>query len=516
MIDSDPDDSDSITEEDDDININNSKNRKLSTHKRSKSYKRKRKKSLKNIRLSATSNDYDESDYGAADDQKKTVAELIDEHEAMIFIREGEKLEKEFEWEMASINLEKGVSMLEEYFKDNIQMSTRDKRTFRKEVASYRKKAATLRKQLLRRTNTPRGRDNDRFDKFENDKDNKEDSDNDKDNKKKEKITKEKVDPDQALKDRLMSDIITEAPNVSFKDVTGLLNVKLALYECVILPQKRPELFTGLRKPTAGLLLFGPPGNGKTMIAKCVATECEATFFSISASSITSKYVGEAERIMRTLFNMAREKQPSIIFIDEIDSLLTARGGNNEAESSRRIKTEFLVQFDGVKASADGKDARVLIIGATNLPEQLDEAVLRRFGKRILVPVPDEDARYGILRNLTSKQMNDLTEYDFRQIVSRTNLYSASDLTQVCKDAAMGPIRDLGSKILDADEDNVIEVGSIKLQHFESALKNVRASVKQESLLNYQKWNTLFGSKLTFELSSLPTNMHAHVIQPLE
>eukprot|EP01083_Nonionella_stella_P271441 919739_1 len=219
---------------------------------------------------------------------------------------------------------------------------------------------------------------------------------------------------------------------------------------------------------------------------------------------------------MRTLFNMAREKQPSIIFIDEIDSLLTARGGNNEAESSRRIKTEFLVQFDGVKASADGKDARVLIIGATNLPEQLDEAVLRRFGKRILVPVPDEDARYGILRNLTSKQMNDLTEYDFRQIVSRTNLYSASDLTQVCKDAAMGPIRDLGSKILDADEDNVIEVGSIKLQHFESALKNVRASVKQESLLNYQKWNTLFGSKLTFELSSLPTNMHAHVIQPLE
>eukprot|EP01083_Nonionella_stella_P236040 829387_1 len=185
MIDSDPDDSDSITEEDDDININNSKNRKLSTHKRSKSYKRKRKKSLKNIRLSATSNDYDESDYGAADDQKKTVAELIDEHEAMIFIREGEKLEKEFEWEMASINLEKGVSMLEEYFKDNIQMSTRDKRTFRKEVASYRKKAATLRKQLLRRTNTPRGRDNDRFDKFENDKDNnKEDSDNDKDKKK--------------------------------------------------------------------------------------------------------------------------------------------------------------------------------------------------------------------------------------------------------------------------------------------------------------------------------------------
>merc|ERR1712087_840828 len=311
----------------------------------------------------------------------------------------------------------------------------------------------------------------------------------------------------------LMSDIITEAPNISFKDVTGLLSVKLALYECVILPQKRPELFTGLRKPTAGLLLFGPPGNGKTMIAKCVATECDATFFSISASSITSKYVGEAERIMRTLFNLAREKQPSIIFIDEIDSLLTARGGNNEAESSRRIKTEFLVQFDGVKATADGKEARVLVVGATNLPDQLDEAVLRRFGKRILVPVPDEDARYGILRNLAAKQANELKEHEFRKIVQMTSLYSASDLSQLCKDASMGPLRDLGSAILEIDQQ--IEVPAIQFKHFESSLKNVRASVKEESLIAYKKWNAKFGSKSTFKLSSLPENMHAHAIEPL-
>ena len=250
------------------------------------------------------------------------------------------------------------------------------------------------------------------------------------------------------------------------------------------------------------------------MIAKCVATECDATFFSISASSITSKYVGEAERTMRTLFNLAREKQPSIIFIDEIDSLLTARGGKNEAESSRRIKTEFLVQFDGVKASADGKEARVLIIGATNLPDQLDEAVLRRFGKRILVPVPDEDARYGILRNLAAKQTNELKEHEFRKIVQRTNLYSASDLAQICKDASMGPLRDLGSAILDIDQQ--IEVPPIQFKHFESSLKNVRASVKEESLNAYKRWNAKFGSKSTFKISSLPENMHAHAIEPLK
>ena len=171
------------------------------------------------------------------------------------------------------------------------------------------------------------------------------------------------------------------------------------------------------------------------------------------------------------------------------------------------------MQFDGVKATADGKEARVLIIGATNLPDQLDEAVLRRFGKRILVPVPDEDARYGILRNLASKQNNELKEEDFRKIVQRTDLYSASDLTQVCKDASMGPLRDLGSAVLDMNTQ--IDVPPIQLKHFESSLKNVRASVKQESLIAYQKWNSKYGSKSTFKLSSLPQNMHAHAIEPL-
>merc|ERR1719206_52057 len=223
--------------------------------------------------------------------------------------------------------------------------------------------------------------------------------------KKKSKASKQ----DEEFRSRLEADIISEAPDVCFKDVQGLLNVKLALYETIILPALKPELFTGLRTPTSGLLLFGPPGNGKTMIAKCVATEIDSTFFSISASSITSKFVGDAERIMRTLFGMAREKAPSIIFIDEIDSLLTARGGSNEAQSSRRIKTEFLVQFDGVHSAKD-LQASILVIGATNLPDQLDEAVLRRFSKRIQVPHPEFATRYGLIRTLMRDEPHTLAD----------------------------------------------------------------------------------------------------------
>jgi len=334
------------------------------------------------------------------------------------------------------------------------------------------------------------------------------DEDEKKEDKKKSKQSKQ----DEEFRQRLEADIISEAPDICFKDVQGLLNVKLALYETIILPALRPELFTGLRTPTSGLLLFGPPGNGKTMIAKCVAAGCQSTFFSISASSITSKFVGDAERIMRTLFNLAREKSPSIIFIDEIDSMLTARGGKNEAESSRRIKTEFLIQFDGVKKASD-TEKRVLVIGATNLPDQLDEAVLRRFGKRIMVPLPDPDTRRGILRLLMSKQKTSLSDKDYDFVVERCDGYSCSDLSTLCKDAAMGPVRALGAKILDLN--STADVPAINKQHFEGALKNVRPSLTDQSLDYFDNWNDKFGSKIHLSMSALPTDMRPYTTEEL-
>ena len=162
------------------------------------------------------------------------------------------------------------------------------------------------------------------------------------------------------------------------------------------MPAVRPDLFTGLRRPQRGLLLFGPPGTGKTMIAKAVASECKSTFFNISAASLTSKWVGESEKTVRSLFKLAYKKQPSIIFIDEIDSILS-KGSDNDNEAAKRLKTEFLIQFDGLGSNAD---ARLLVITATNRPMDLDDALLRRLPKRVYCGPLDEEGRADFILKL--------------------------------------------------------------------------------------------------------------------
>lgn len=170
-------------------------------------------------------------------------------------------------------------------------------------------------------------------------------------------------DENSKMKSAMEEAIVTTKPNIKWGDIAGLEQAKASLKEAVLLPIKFPNFFEGARKPWKGILLYGPPGTGKTFLAKACATEAEGTFFSVSSADLVSKYVGESEKLIKQLFSIAREKKPSIIFIDEIDSLCGARS-DGENEASRRVKTEFLVQMQGVGHDDKG----VLVLGATNLP----------------------------------------------------------------------------------------------------------------------------------------------------
>ncbi|KAH3902453.1 AAA family ATPase VPS4 SCDLUD_000030 [Saccharomycodes ludwigii] len=244
------------------------------------------------------------------------------------------------------------------------------------------------------------------------------------------------ADDNNKLRNALSGAILSEKPDIKWDDVAGLDAAKEALKEAVILPVKFPQLFKGKRKPISGILLYGPPGTGKSYLAKAVATESNSTFFSISSSDLVSKWMGESERLVKQLFAMARENKPSIIFIDEVDAL-TGQRGEGESEASRRIKTELLVQMNGVGNDSDG----VLILGATNIPWQLDGAIRRRFEKRIYIPLPDLASRTKMFELNVGDTPCKLTKEDYRTLGKLTEGYSGSDISVVVKDALMEPIR---------------------------------------------------------------------------
>ncbi|KAJ1409151.1 P-loop containing nucleoside triphosphate hydrolase protein [Ochromonadaceae sp. CCMP2298] len=204
----------------------------------------------------------------------------------------------------------------------------------------------------------------------------------------------------------------------------------------VILPTRFPQLFTGKRKPWKGILLYGPPGTGKSFLAKAVATEADSTFFAMSSSDLVSKWQGESEKLVKQMFEMARESKPSIIFIDEIDSLCTARS-EGESDSSRRIKTEFLVQMDGVGSTHGG----VLVLGATNVPWELDPAMRRRFEKRVYIALPEASARSIMFKLNLGDTPNSLQERDYNLLGENSEGYSGSDVAVVVREALMEPLR---------------------------------------------------------------------------
>ncbi|XP_062228505.1 uncharacterized protein LOC133926536 isoform X2 [Phragmites australis] len=291
---------------------------------------------------------------------------------------------------------------------------------------------------------------------------------------------------------------------VKFDDIGALEDVKKTLDELVILPMRRPELFSrgNLLRPCKGILLFGPPGTGKTLLAKALATEAGANFISITGSTLTSKWFGDAEKLTKALFSFASRLAPVIIFVDEVDSLLGARGGAGEHEGTRRMRNEFMATWDGLRSK---ENQRILILGATNRPFDLDDAVIRRLPRRIYVDLPDAQNRMKILKILLVKEKLE-SDFRFDDLANATEGYSGSDLKNLCIAAAYRPVHELLEEEKMGDASSMkTSIRPLKLDDFVQAKAKVSPSVAFDatSMNELRKWNEQYGeggnrSKLPF------------------
>jgi len=318
------------------------------------------------------------------------------------------------------------------------------------------------------------------------------------------------------------SAIMKERPDVKFSDVAGLDSAKQALTEAVLLPIRIPGMFTGPTKPWKGILLFGPPGTGKSFLAKAVAGEAnQSTFLTVSTADLTSKWLGESEKLIKSLFETARANRPSVVFIDEIDSLVSSRN-ESDSESGRRIKTEFLIQMDGVGVNNDG----VLIIGATNFPWVLDPAIRRRFEKRVYIPLPDARARGKLIRSKLEGALHNLTKDDISLIAKSTEGFSGADISILVRDGLMQPIREFQESKYFVKERGIDQKGVerdglwkpckmstkgarncswedidpkdvakpvLEPSHIRKSISKIKPSVSKSDLIQYEKWTREYG-----------------------
>ncbi|MCE4627208.1 MAG: AAA family ATPase [Desulfurococcales archaeon] len=280
--------------------------------------------------------------------------------------------------------------------------------------------------------------------------------------------------------------VLKEKPNVTFDDIAGLEDAKEAIKEAIIYPIKRPDLFP-LGWPR-GILLYGPPGTGKTMLGAAVANEVDGEFLYVSAASIMSKWLGEGEKNVKRLFDYARKKAeqgtPVIIFIDEIDDLLGVH--SSEVGGEVRVRNQFLKEMDGLQDK--GKKLHVYVIGATNKPWKLDDPFVRRFQKRIYVPLPNKEARKKLLEMLTAK-IKLASDVDLDKLADMLEGYNGSDIKDIVFDAYMRTVKDYFKNGSEGDGPR-----PVSMRDFEEVIKRRKPSVNPESLRKLEEWRRKFNA----------------------
>ena len=276
-----------------------------------------------------------------------------------------------------------------------------------------------------------------------------------------------------------MREVMVESPNVHWDEIGGLAEVKQQLIESVEWPLTYARLFEHMdARPPRGILLYGPPGTGKTMLAKAVATESQANFISIKGPEFLSKWVGESEKAVRETFRKARQAAPSVVFLDEIDSIAPSRGGmSSDSHVTERVISQILTELDGLESLND-----VMVIAATNRPDIIDAALLRpgRFDRLIEISLPDEEARREILKIHTSKKPL-ADDIDLDDIAKRTDKFSGADLGAVVNEAVMLAIREYVLSGQCKTDDEICEY-KVSKKHFEEALKKVKPTAMELDL----------------------------------
>jgi len=281
--------------------------------------------------------------------------------------------------------------------------------------------------------------------------------------------------------------VVTEKPNVRWEDVVGLETAKKAVKEAIVYPVQRPDLFP-LGWPR-GILLFGPPGCGKTLLAAAVATEIEANFYQIDAASIMSKWLGEAEQNVAKLFGSARkcanDGRPAIVFVDELDSLMGTH--SNEVGGEIRVKNQFLKEMDGIMDK--NKALHVYVIGATNKPWDLDWAFIRRFQKRIMVPLPDHNTRLNMLKHYTGN-LEIAGDVDLHELARLSEGFSDSDIRDVCQSAQLSLIGEFFESGKATDKQ--AKPRPLTMFDFRQIFDARKPSVSMDMLALYNRWFEAF------------------------